>query len=218
MYNDAVFEINRDQLAEALKRFDVLTRVRRGLPLTETKNISDFENRNPVRAAMSLLSRAWEDGSCNALARVPNQYGPHVYHPEAKGTPWVTSIHKLHHDIAQLELLISRGRIPAKEFTIVRDEYVKLLSEFPNEEPSSYFILSPSAYSKIAMFHQRFVYTPPFVLPVSKPSILGKDVDWNEVQRSYFENSEVVSADGVLSDYTIDRLIEFCEESTIWYV
>ena len=46
MYNEAVFEINRDALSEALKRFDVLTRVRRGLPITETKNITDFQNTN----------------------------------------------------------------------------------------------------------------------------------------------------------------------------
>ena len=141
-----------------------------------------------------------------------------MYHNEAKGTPFVTSIHKLRHDIAQIELLISRDKIPSNEFTTVRDEYVKLLNEFPSEDSSSYFVLSPSSYAKIAMFHQRFVYIPPFVLPVPKPPILGERVDWNKIQRSYFENSEVVSADGVLSEYTIDRLIEFCEESTIWYV
>ena len=74
MYNDAVYCINTDRLDEAMKHFDVLTRVRRGLPLTETINMIDFTNRNPVRAAMSLLKKAWADGSCNSLSRVPNQY------------------------------------------------------------------------------------------------------------------------------------------------
>ena len=217
IYNEAVFEINRDNLTGALRHFDLVTRIRRGLPISETKNQTEFINRNPVRAAQSLLDRAWKDGTCDSLNKVPNRYGPHIYYPEAKGTPFVTSVHKLRHDLAQINLLLSRGKIPSDIFVDVRDKYVSLLKEFPEDEPSTYFVLSSSSYASIAMFHQRLVYTPSFVLPIPKPSILGDNVNWKEVQRSYFENNEVVSADGILSEYTLSRLIEFCEESTIWY-
>eukprot|EP00940_MAST-03C_sp_MAST-3C-sp2_P002823 g2823.t1 len=232
-YNDGVHQILQGNVSGALHIwYELLTR-RRGVPFNAYAERSGPDDRTRgevfdayvrersegiVESAAALLDRAWSLGECEKMNKVPNAYLPHPYSIEAKGSSFVTSIEKMTHDCEQIELLVSRRILPKNAIRIV--ESARGILRSLSDDITDYFILTPDAFRSVGSVFQTLLYHP---LPTQLPSdafdvdVLGENVDWAAVERAYFHESEVVSADGVLSPNTLRELLTFCEEATIFF-
>ena len=141
--------------------------------------------------------------------------GTAVLDPAQRATFETASRVKLEHDLAQLDYLLERDRLPpalAEACAGLR----RVLAGFGNEDrPSTPRPLTAAERALIGPFYNRVVYRPPEedIAPALNPGL-----DTGAIEQCYRETaSSVVVVDDVLSAPALAALQRFCLEATIWF-
>jgi len=141
---------------------------------------------------------------------------------------------KLRHDAEQLDLLVSRGRLPAEPFSHLADLHRELIQQLPaasSPERLKVFNLPPQLPSEKTLFSRSFnratnVFWPP---RINSSTLTRNQLEWEKVQQKFYDaslpveddacNSQngIAVVDNVLSNETLNELIRWCEESTMWF-
>ena len=141
--------------------------------------------------------------------------GAAVLDPAQRATFETASRTKLEHDLAQLDYLLERGRLPpalAEASAGLR----RVLAGFGSEErPSTPRPLTEAERRLIGPIYNRVIYRPPeeAVAPALNPRL-----DGDAIERRYREAApSVVVVDDFLSAPALAALQRFCLEATIWF-
>ena len=122
---------------------------------------------------------------------------------------------KLEHDLAQLDYLLERGRLPPS-LAEARENLRRVLARFGNEErPSVPRPLTAAERRLIGPLYNRVIYRPPEedIAPALNPGL-----DAGAIERRYHETApSVVVVDDLLSAPALAALQRFCLEATIWF-
>ena len=126
-----------------------------------------------------------------------------------------TSRTKLEHDLAQLDYLQERGRLPPS-LAEARESLRRVVAGFGNEDrPSTPRALTAAERRLIGPIYNRVIYRPPeeHFAPALNPSL-----DVGAIERRYHETApSVVVVDDLLSAPALAALQHFCLEATIWF-
>ena len=138
-----------------------------------------------------------------------------VLDPAQRATFQSASRVKLEHDLAQLDYLLQRGRLPpslAEACAGLR----RALAGFGDEErPSTPRALTAAERELVGALYNRVIYRPPeeHVAPA-----LNSCLDAGAIERRYHETTpSVVVVDDLLSAPALAALQRFCLEATIWF-
>ena len=122
---------------------------------------------------------------------------------------------KLEHDLAQLDYLLERGRLPPS-LAEAREGLRRVLAGFGSEaRPSTPRPLTEVERRLIGPVYNRVIYRPPeeHVAPA-----LNQGLDAGAIEGRYRETSpSVVVVDDFLSAPALAALQRFCLEATIWF-
>ena len=122
---------------------------------------------------------------------------------------------KLECDLAQLDYLLERGRLPPS-LAEARESLRWVLAGFGSEDrPSTPRPLTDAERALIGPIYNRVIYRPPeeTVSPALNPRL-----DAGAIERRYHETTpSVVVVDDLLSAPALAALQRFCLEATIWF-
>ncbi len=158
------------------------------------------------------MDEAWAAyGRAHALLREPgSKHG--LERPGFKRTTRA----KLKHDIEQLQYLMNR-QITDKDFSGVIGDYNSLLEAMPKGlDDGAVVNLPPRALQAIAEHYNRCHYQAD-AQPLDDGAI-NPDLDTEAICDAYFSHAPGITwVDDLLRPEALDRLRNFCLESTIWY-
>ena len=141
--------------------------------------------------------------------------GAAVLDPAQQATFETASRVKLEHDLAQLDHLMERGRLPPS-LVEARESLRRVLAGFGNEDRAHLpRPLTAVERELIAPIYNRVIYRPPeeHVAPALNPRL-----DAGAIERRYRETApSVVVVDDFLSAPALAALQRFCLEATIWF-
>ena len=141
--------------------------------------------------------------------------GTAVLDPAQQATFETASRVKLEHDLAQLDYLLERGRLPPA-LAEARESLRRVLNDFGNEDlPSTPRPLTTAERRLIGPLYNRVIYRPPEedIAPALNPRL-----DAGAIERRYHETKpSVVVVDDLLSEPALAALQRFCLEATIWF-
>ena len=141
--------------------------------------------------------------------------GTAVLDPAQQATFENASRIKLEHDLAQLDYLQERGRLPPS-LAEARESLRRVLTGFGSEDrPSTPRPLTEAERALIGPIFNRVIYRPPEedIEPALNPSL-----DTGAIERRYHETApSVVVVDDLLSAPALATLQRFCLETTIWF-
>ena len=141
--------------------------------------------------------------------------GTAVLDPAQQATFENASRVKLEHDLAQLDYLLERDRLPPA-LAEARESLRRVLADFGNEEqPSTPRPLTTAERRLIGHIYNRVIYRPPEgdIVPALNPRL-----DAGAIERRYHETTpSVVIVDDLLSASALATLQRFCLEATIWF-
>ena len=122
---------------------------------------------------------------------------------------------KLEHDLAQLDYLQERGRLPPS-LAEARESLRRVLANFGSEDrPSAPRPLTEAERRQICSIYNRVIYRPP---EETATPALNPRLDTDAIERRYHETApSVVVVDDLLSAPALAALQRFCLESTIWF-
>ena len=122
---------------------------------------------------------------------------------------------KLEHDLAQLDYLLERGRLPPS-LAEAREGLRRVLAGIGNEDrPGATCPLTEAEQRLIGPIYNRVIYRPPeeTIAPALNPCL-----DVGAVERRYHATTpSVVVVDDLLSAPALAALQRFCLEATIWF-
>ena len=141
--------------------------------------------------------------------------GAALLDPTQQATFRTASRAKLEHDLAQIDYLLEKGRLPPS-LSQARDGLYKVLADFGNEDrPGAPRALSVAEQRLIGPIFNRVIHRPPEepVLPALNP-----DLDTALIERRYHAAApSVVVVDDLLNPAALAALQRFCLEATIWF-
>ena len=185
-------------------------------PETQSWNEYDNERRLFWQSRLQSIQRFHQERHFNEqILSLPENFGLSAISTAARGSLVVTSRHKLVHDEEQLHYLINNGCIP-KEF----ETYIAQLASVRLSlgDSNDTFIMSPDQYSTLGSVYNTNIYLPPGPTPGSIPNAVNLNHDFESLTETYFgADFGVVVMDDFLTLETLNALIKFCHEATIFY-
>lgn len=141
--------------------------------------------------------------------------GKALLDPAQQATFRTASRAKLEHDLAQIDYLVERGRLPPALGT-AREGLRQVLAGFSREaRPGAPRALTADEQRLIGSIYNRVIYRPPeeAIAPALNP-----DLDTDAIERRYHAASpSIVVVDDLLSPPALAALQRFCREATIWF-
>lgn len=142
-----------------------------------------------------------------------------VFFEQSCTVPDALPLHKLHHDLAQLDYLLSTQKLPMYAFAPVQaslERVIQSLAErFPKCALTELLMLSPQEQDLLRPFWGRLLYfesPPPFEGPFFSEYLDSERISW-----SYHHNQPGFAfADQILSQPLLEILRSFMLSSTIW--
>ncbi|MCY4405190.1 MAG: tetratricopeptide repeat protein [Rhodospirillaceae bacterium] len=141
--------------------------------------------------------------------------GTAVLDPAQQATFENASRIKLEHDLAQLDYLQERGRLPPA-LAEARESLRRVLAGFGSEDcPSTPRPFTKAERALIGPIYNRVIYRPP---EETATPALNPRLDAGAIERRYHETTpSVVVVDDLLSAPALAALQRFCLEATIWF-
>ena len=141
--------------------------------------------------------------------------GTAVLDPAQQATFENASRIKLEYDLAQLDYLLERGRLPPS-LAGARESLRRVLAGFGSEDrPSAPRSLTKAEQALIGPIYNRVIYRPP---EETATPALNPRLDAGAIERRYHETApSVVVVDDLLSAPALAALQRFCLEATIWF-
>ena len=141
--------------------------------------------------------------------------GTAVLDPVQQATFETASRIKLEHDLAQLDHLLERGRLPPS-LAEAHESLRRVLAGFGNEDRARQpRPLTAAERQLIGALYNRVIYRPPeeHVTPALNPCL-----DAGAIERRYRDTTpSIVVVDDFLSAPALAALQRFCLEATIWF-
>ena len=142
----------------------------------------------------------------------PKTVGPLPISMHSRGTFLLTSLHKLEHDIQQLNYLIDHGKLPSTFSSVVNnftevyeEEYAK-----PNRTKDRYIYLGPRYINKIGMYYNMLLYMPLPTLTTVSPHAINPLLNFAAIEKEYFQNEPGFTfIDNLLSLAALSQLRSF---------
>lgn len=144
------------------------------------------------------------------------------------GTPWnikpytpyeaetiSTGLHKLDHDIEQMEYLFASQLIPSEQVWMLNalNKVRETINQFPKE--FLMYQLPPELHQLVQGFYDRNIWIE------DVPAIaqaLNPNLDIKTIQEQYFHQKPgLVYIDQLLSAEALEKIYQFCLKSTIWH-
>ena len=153
----------------------------------------------------------------------PKTVGPFPVNVETRGNFLLTSLHKLKHDIEQLEYLLENEKIP-NEFEHVIENYTTVYNFELNKKTAKdldrYIFLSTYQLDLIGTSYNQLLYLPLQTRTSISPTALNPLLNYHAIEEDYFKAEHAPGftiIDQLLSQEALQKIRQFLLESTIWF-
>ena len=150
----------------------------------------------------------------------PKVVGSSPIASQTRGTFVLTTLHKLEHDIQQMNYLIDLGKLPPS-FSLVVQNFTEVYGmeyDKPNKTKDRYIYLGPKYIDKIGMYYNMLLYMPLPTLTTVSPHAINPLLNFAAIEQDYFMNAPGFTfIDNLLSLGALSQLRSFLLESTIYF-